>query len=88
MENKKVIYIQFWNADTGEMEWREFASCDVDSLMELEILDVDTLGYYMDDPVAFDATLLAMTEKGGVWSWGDLVADYLARTDHEIRIPA
>lgn len=56
--------------------------------MELEIIDTDALGYAMDDQAAFDATLLAMTEKGGVWSWGDLVADYLARTDRQIRIKA
>ena len=45
--NGKKIYIQFWNADTDEWEWREFSTDEVDELMQLEIIDCDSLGYAM-----------------------------------------
>jgi hypothetical protein len=84
----KKIYIQFWDADRDEWEWREFSTSDVDELMEREIIDTDALGYAMDDQAAFDGALEKMTEAGGVWSYERFCNAYLDLTDHEIRIKA
>lgn len=82
------IYIEFYNADTDEMEWREFSPEEIDWLMEKEILDTDSLGYAMDDQKAFDEALIRATQKGGVFSYSDIVKTYLSLTDKDIRIRA
>lgn len=87
-ESKKTIYIQFWNADTAEWEWREFATSDIPELMELEIIDTDALGYAMDDQAAFDKVTDAMIEAREPWTYERMVNTYLENTDHEIRIKA
>lgn len=84
----KKIYIQFWNADTAKFEWREFATGEIDNLMELEIIDNDLLGYAMDDQDAFDAVMKEMIEEREPWTYEKMVNAYLDRTDHEIRIKA
>lgn len=87
--NGKKIYIQFWNADTDEWEWREFSTDEVDELMQLEIIDCDSLGYAMGvDQDAFEAALLHMTELNRAFSYKDFVDYYLSITDKEIRINA
>ena len=88
MESKK-IYIEFWNADTGEWEWREFATDEIDSLMEMEIIDTDSLGYAMGvDQEAFDNALIHMTELNRAFSYKEFVDYFLSLTDKEIRIKA
>lgn len=82
------IYIEFYNADTDEMEWREFSPEEIDWLMEKEIIDTDSLGYAMDDQKAFDEALIRATQKGGVFSYSDIVKTYLSLTDKDIRIRA
>lgn len=82
------IFIEFLNADNGEMEWRPFTPEDIDWLMEKEILDTDSLGYAMDDQKAFDEALIRATQKGGVFSYSDIVKTYLSLTDKDIRIRA
>jgi hypothetical protein len=87
-ERKKTIYIQFWNADTAEWEWREFATGDIPELMELGIIDTGALGYAMDDQAAFDKVMDAMIEAREPWTYERMVNTYLDHTDHEIRIKA
>lgn len=82
------IFIEFLNADNGEMEWRPFSPEDIDWLMEKEIIDTDSLGYAMDDQKAFDEALIRATQKGGVFSYSDIIKTYLSLTDKEIRIKA
>ena len=85
---EKKIYIQFWSADRGAYEWREFSTGEIDELMDLGIIDEDTLGYAMDDHDAFDQAMEALEKSGEAWSYGRFVAEYLSRTDHEIRTEA
>lgn len=85
---KKVVYIEFYNSDTGAIEWREFAPAEIDELMRLEIIDTDSLGYYMDDTEAFDAMIKAVSASNRPWSYGEMVNYYLDHTDREIRIRA
>lgn len=82
------IFIEFYNADKDEMEWRAFSPEEIDDLMRLEILDTDSLGYAMDDQKAFDEALIRATQKGGVFSYSDIVKTYLSLTDKDIRIKA
>lgn len=86
MQDKKVIYIQFWNADTGAFEWREFYTSEIDELMDSGIIDNDTLGYAMDDSEAFNAAMDKLDASGEAWSYERFVNEYLDLTDHEIRI--
>jgi hypothetical protein len=88
MESKKVIYIEFWNADTPGWEWREFSTSEITDLMEMGIIDFDALGYAMDDQDAFDKVLELMSESREAWTGERLVNTYLDHTDHEIRIKA
>lgn len=85
---KKVVYIEFYNADTGAMEWREFFPAEIDELMRIEIIDNDSLGYAMDDKEAFDTAMAALEASGRTWTYGEFVREYLDHTDHEIRIRA
>ena len=48
------IHLEVWNADTDEWEWRDFSASDIDDLLDKEIIDVDTLGYCMNDSEAFN----------------------------------
>lgn len=82
------VFIEFYNADTGKMEWRPFAPADIDCLMEKEIIDTDSLGYAMDDQKAFDEALIRATQKGGAFSYSEIVEAYLSLTDSDIRIKA
>ena len=82
----KKIYIQFWNADTAKFEWREFATSEIDGLMELEIIDNDSLGYAMDDHKAFDVVMDAMIAAREPWSYENMVNAYMEHTDHQIKI--
>lgn len=80
------FFLEFWNPDTDEMEWREFFPEEVDELMEREMIDVDMLSGAMTDQKAFDEALVRETEKGGIYSYSDFVKTYLSLTDKDIRI--
>lgn len=80
------FFLEFWNPDTDEMEWREFSPEEIDWLMEKEIIGTDSLGYAMDDQKAFDEALIRASQKGGVFSYSDIVKTYLSLTDKDIRI--
>ena len=80
------FFLEFWNPDTDEMEWREFFPEEVDELMEREMIDVDMLSGAMTDQNAFDEALIRETKKGGIYSYSDFVKTYLSLTDKDIRI--
>lgn len=83
------IYIQFWNPNTDEYEWREFATDEIDELMRLGIIDEDLLGFAMGiDQAAFDEALIRMTELNRPWCYKEFADTFLSLTDKEIRIRA
>lgn len=82
------IFIEFYNADNGAMEWTPFAPEEIDELMEKEIIDADSLGYAMEDQKSFDEALIRATQKGGAFSYSEIVEIYLSLTDSDIRIRA
>ena len=87
-EKRKDLYIEFYDADAGKMEWRKFEPSEVDSLMELGILDTDTLGYYMQDKEAFEKAMSEISCVSGPMSYGQLVAVYLTHSDSDLMIKA
>lgn len=86
---KNKIYIQFWNAETDEYEWREFSTDEIDELMRFGFIDEDLLGYAMGiDQAAFDQALIRMTELNRPWCYKEFADCFLSLTDKEIRIKA
>lgn len=87
-KTSKDLYIQFYNADMGRNEWLKFDPAEVDSLMDLGILDTDTLGYFMQDKDAFDKALDSISKAPGPMNYGQFVSEYLKTADSDIRITA
>lgn len=83
MEEKRV-YLQIWNPDTDELEWREFSIDEVDELMDCEILDTDTLGYAMDNAEAFEKVMEMVS--GRVFTYSEVVREYTRLTNEDLRI--
>ena len=84
----KKLTIEFYNADNGRMELREFAPAEVDDLMKYGILDADELGYYMDDAEAFEKAMDTISKTPRPMSFGELVSVYLENAKSDIQIRA
>lgn len=78
------IHLELWNADTNASEWLDFSAEEVNSLMDLGIIDEDTLGYAMKDQQAFDGAFECLS--AGLITWADLVIEYLKRTTQDLWI--
>lgn len=76
------IYIKIWNPDTNEDELREFGTDEVDELMDMEILDADSLGWAMKDQEAFDKAMEIM--EGTAFTYAEFLNHYLELTDSRI----
>lgn len=80
------IYIEMWNADTNEWEWREFSTKEIDELMEMGIIDEDTLGYAMKDLETFESIFEEMDAENRPFTFCEFVERYIKSTGEEIRI--
>lgn len=72
--NEKKIYLNIWNPDTNEEEWREFAIDEIDELYESEIIDEDMIGAAMDEEL-FDKTMQRF--EGKTFTMSEIVSEYM-----------
>lgn len=80
------IYLRIWNPDTNEEDKWEFTAREIDELVEMEILDADTIGAAMDDTEAFAKVLEELSEKA--YTYGNIAKRYIELTGKDLEINA
>ena len=78
------IYIKIWNPDTNEDELRAFGTDEIDELMEMGIIDTDSLGYAMKDQMGFFMAMEIVKDRE--FTYAELANHYLELTGSDIII--
>ena len=83
MTNQK-IYLNIWNPDTNEDEWREFAVEEIDELCSMGIIDADMIGAAMNQEL-FEKAMQKL--ECTVFTMSQIVSEYMAIANvEELRI--
>lgn len=75
-----------WNPNTNHYKYIGFGWEDIDTLMEQEIIDADSLGYAMNNQEMFERVLNYIISTPRGFSYGELVRMYLDLTEEDIII--
>lgn len=82
------IYIETWDTKKFKFKWVGYGTEDIDTLMDVGIIDTDSLGWAMNDSKAFNKAMDFISQYPGEFSYSEFVEMYLSLTDEDIRIKA